>query len=913
MIGLISNIGALKTTFSNGIGPFWTKSPSPADLRTHDYVVGHLEDYTSTKTPSTYPMCQLLPRVKVSSQNRSRSEAFQRFIGNNDPEISTDSFAIAALVAQTKQANFTHEMINDPDLPYLALAAFADDQLSVWEASNLIIWHYLAKEHPELGMQICPIIDVHGNWTEDARDAIKDIGRRFSSLKTGPFSLDNQALLTAMQQLPLSQQVVRVFNRTWFRKSPVLQQVELSLEALSLLLTAYNPRHFAVEPRLGIFSTHDILAAHFKHFRPAYIPYPDVMNVTRVMKQEVDQSEFSLHDRFHWIITNGYSSLLIDALRDVVVSFMNITKKSMSREIWKVADAVFRDYRDGALAVEFNSILNSLQINGENSVWRWHAVLHMRQNAESWQRKYGFSASEVDALETMNILASRGERYLRHWPILTQIHHLQTLTSRNLKTAGQLADYFASVNEDLHVVVLGGEDDELVLNAAYRPRKPTSARVKVSLQNRSRSDAFRRFVGNNDPEISIDPGAVAALVAQTKRAAYTHRMITDPDLPYLALAAFADDQLSVWEVSSLIIWHHLAKEHPELGMQIRPIFDGNGNWTADAMEAIHEVEKFLLLVNDASRSLDKQTLLTAMRQLPLSQQVVRVFNQTWRTPSPVLNQVELSLEAQRILLRAHNPRHFAIEPGLGIASAYDILAAQFKGYRPAYVPYPGIMNITPIMRRKEAQSVASFHDRLQWILTNAYSPTLLDALRDVVVSFINVTKKPMSSEIWKFADAVFKKYKSGTAAVEFNGALDSMLFDGENSVWRWHAVLYMRQNAEAWQQKYGFSASEVGVLETMNALAAEAEPYLRHRPMLTQIHHLQTLASTHLKTDGQLADYFASVKEDPHVEVLGDEDEELVLNTTYELNHILRRSKLSMFSATIAPVPILPPFSRYLR
>lgn len=458
---------------------------SPINQRAHEYASNCFSGY-STRQPLDNSICPLINRVKISATNWSYAKEFWEFIGNNDPEISTDCAAIATLAAQTKLGNFTKEMITNSELPYLSLAAFAYQLISVWDVANLLIWHYLAKENPDLDLSIRPVFDQNGNWTADALSTI-EANEKYLKRFAPAVSIDLQRLLERMQKLPLSQQVLRAFNQSWNVPVEYAKLTEFSWQAMQSLLLEAKDRYFATQPKLGLFSKRDLLGGWMDGYRQAYVPYPDVENSTIVQGKLVDQSQFAFHDRFHWILQNTHNSLLLKALKEIVPTFMQLTKKSMSKEIWNVVDGVFRSNANGASpAAQFNIALDR---STENSVWRWHVVLYLRQHAVEWKQKYGFVAADVETLQPMDALAAEAEPFLSNSSTIAQIYHLNTWASVHLywhpdwlspnpeffrvRQFSQLSDYFDYVRkrDEPYLGLLGDDGDEVTLNTTiYRRR-----------------------------------------------------------------------------------------------------------------------------------------------------------------------------------------------------------------------------------------------------------------------------------------------------------------------------------------------------------------------------------------------------------------------------------------------------------
>lgn len=389
------------------------------------------------------------------------------------------------------------------------------------------------------------------------------------------------------------------------------------------------------------------------------------------------------------------------------------------------------------------------------------------------------------------------------------------------------------------------------------------------------TNAFQDFIGNIEPEMSIKWDSVSELVENVKNATYTPVLTSNPELPNLALTGYASGQLTIWEVSYILILHQLSVDYPNSGLTILPLFDAEGNWTEQARNEI-----LRMVQNDVIRDSDKKSLnddelerlRVALRQLPPSQQVFHTFQGLekweWKIGQFVFS-VELSLEARRILLRIEHNRDFGFKPRLGSFSKNDVVTT-FEDFRSRLgdIPFCGAVTGKMINRRPVTPSDFAAHDRFHWLLMHKYSTVTVNALVEILAEFKKITDETMSTEIWDLVDfdfhAVALPAKDPNG--EFNTIIESMIykssdfpkippFDDEiikyakSSLLGLSVVLHMRANQDHWQKQYGLSVDKIPLLAYMNSLVEESEPFLQKYSNLQRIYLLQKLVSSDMAVD----------------------------------------------------------------
>lgn len=395
---------------------------------------------SSIETPP-YPNCSLSNRIKVTTT--MGSEAFRHFVGANQVEMSNDQASIDELVKNVTQAKYSRKMMANPELPYLALAAFAQDQISVWDTSILLICHQLTKDYPKHKLFIGPLLDENGAWTSGILNQLENMNSfdesiRFSTKEKEQFRL-------AIQRLPLSQQI---FYTT--PSAPFLLGLELSLEAKRVLLSIKHKRHYGLEPRLGELTKTDILIAEIaRRSRACYIPFPDVP--VNLGNFEGSHSSFSGHDRGHLTILHGYPNKLFSAKIELIREFMKVTGVRMSKEIWNIADFA----RDLSSTWDNTYAFVRTDIYLDTPVWGWHAILHLRNHKERWEKEYSIGIERMGllSLHEMNHLVDLAEPYLKDRPLLEQIYWLEELRKKGIDQKVDIDVFFKSSPSILNLAI----------------------------------------------------------------------------------------------------------------------------------------------------------------------------------------------------------------------------------------------------------------------------------------------------------------------------------------------------------------------------------------------------------------------------------------------------------------------------
>lgn len=120
--------------------------------------------FSATAEP---PTCTLSGRVKATSHLSS----VQDFINDSGAEMSIKEDEIKKVVDEIHAGDYS-EIFTNQELRYLVLAGLARGELSIWEASNVLIWYQLIQDYPDSGLSIVPLLDNEGNWMPGANEGI---------------------------------------------------------------------------------------------------------------------------------------------------------------------------------------------------------------------------------------------------------------------------------------------------------------------------------------------------------------------------------------------------------------------------------------------------------------------------------------------------------------------------------------------------------------------------------------------------------------------------------------------------------------------------------------------------------------------------------------------------------------------
>lgn len=340
---------------------------------------------SNSNDPNDSPTC--LRRIKVNGLRST--PAFHDFVANTEPEISCDPEARKKLIANIKYANYSTEVLEDSELPYLTLAALAKDEIPKETAADLLFWHQGMKDEELVKVSLL----------------FNDQGSTVGYLYEEEIAL--------IKQLPLSQQVYAKMKA----RPPTF-----SLNAMRVQLFIEKRREVAFEPRLGIFTKDDIATAEIeKRSRLVSIAFPGVPNYYPDFFES--HTDFTIHDFFHVRTLHVFLPNLIDSMREILSEFRS-TGIVNSKERWKIADfatPVFEEDIHKAL----DQFLREVLEDGSNSDMGWFIALHVRANSARWQSQYGISINQIPLFDQMNAMIDKAEPLLQNLPIIEQIHYLQ--------------------------------------------------------------------------------------------------------------------------------------------------------------------------------------------------------------------------------------------------------------------------------------------------------------------------------------------------------------------------------------------------------------------------------------------------------------------------------------------------------
>lgn len=413
----------------------------------------YFERYTQNASEMTenYPMCSLSGRITVNPLMMETN--FRNFVGDKEIEISVKEDHIDDLVKNVQKGNYPSTMIYDSALPDSAFAAFAKNQITRLDLSNLLIWHQLTKDYPQGDLTILPLFDEEGNWTPEAYKELLSSKLWNQMSDDHPYSFlppEKYELLriSIQQQLPPSQQVWRKINIEPLSHKFFLGNAEFSLGAFPVLLNVISGRSFGMEPTCRTFTEEDITAKNINQkSRMIDIPCP---HITKKVGQFINPSLFSRHDRLHVIAMHTYSTKLVNALLEILVEFQKTMGESMSEEIWRIGDFDFYELWSKRSLVkdpneEFNLALEAIiRLIKDISVLEWFIPLYMRAQRENFQTNYQLSSDRILGLDSINQLVMLAEPFLQYYTDLEKIYLLEKLRELGIKNLNDVDRLFAT-------------------------------------------------------------------------------------------------------------------------------------------------------------------------------------------------------------------------------------------------------------------------------------------------------------------------------------------------------------------------------------------------------------------------------------------------------------------------------------
>lgn len=405
-----------------------------------------------------------------------------------------------------------------------------------------------------------------------------------------------------------------------------------------------------------------------------------------------------------------------------------------------------------------------------------------------------------------------------------------------------------------------------------------SGRVKVDPN--TGSESFRAFVGKNEVEMSEKEDQIAEFVENVINANYTTELLSDEELPYLALAAFYKGLLSIWETSDVLFWHQRRKDFADNEPRVLPLLDKDNNWKNEGKEFLYQRIAYVGGTYIKFNSKANEELLDLIRKLPRSQQVWLKFER----PPQFLNTIDrtttLSSEAFGAFLRVETGRQFKVQPRIGPFLKEEIIN-DFMGKRIRSINtfWPNLI-INPSLGLNEVTlSKFSGHDWTHRLLMHIYSSELVDLLQELLISFKSITNEPISKEMWAVADfdylnfqtrlikpisfdKIFSKIFYGTELEselekldiheEFKLLMQNEHLNFQNSLWSWHLMLFLNSKKEHLLSKYNLQVDNIPNFSKLNKLLTWAEPFLKDCSVLERIYLLQKFVDSNRNWHGQL-------------------------------------------------------------
>lgn len=397
------------------------------------------------------------------------------------------------------------------------------------------------------------------------------------------------------------------------------------------------------------------------------------------------------------------------------------------------------------------------------------------------------------------------------------------------------------------------------------PTCSITGRVKIKAHTIG-SSAFQQLVGDNEVEISVNEDLIAEFVKNIRDGNYMSE-IFHPELPYVALAAFANNPNPRFkrDLSNALTWYEAAKDYPEGGLKISPLFDDRGEWTDEARaysklfvqnpywgSNIHQIPSPELL----------ETIRTSMRHLPRSQQVFARFQHA--VPNGHVPLAELSFEADRILFEKRSGRQVIVESRLGPLSREVIVKALMLGrQRICHIPFPGISTEKVWGEREITSLELAYISRGLWEHMYNHSPLIVDVFRELILMFRGITGESMSDEIWGlslFGGMGTAPLTNSDINVEFDTRLqfinDKLQYGGQFTLLTWSMALHLHVNRGRLEEQYGLNIDKIPTLNQMNHLMKLADPFLQLHSNLERIYLLQKLASLGITDDTGVRHFF---------------------------------------------------------
>lgn len=333
---------------------------------------------------------------------------------------------------------------------------------------------------------------------------------------------------------------------------------------------------------------------------------------------------------------------------------------------------------------------------------------------------------------------------------------------------------------------------------------PLSGRVTINAEMIS-DPAIRTYLNGQTPQMSVNLDAIQRLADNVLTENYP--ILSDQELPYLALGAYVAGKLTVETTSDLLIGHQETRDSPAASrIEIVPIFK--------KMLPIFRSEEQLSEILSKLNFYQKNILRFKLLKLPISQQVMRIGN----------GRGELSMAAHRVFIEVLSGHPaFDQKPQLGDFSKLQIIETEIaEGKRLRYVPMPGVEATTILEGKKVSHSEFSLHDRRDHVdgaLNIEYSPMLVNALREILSVLLQKLGK-VTPMIWELGDFDFIVFSKDNNAILARKIADNVKHREEACI----IITHMLDNQIRWREEYQISADQV-----MSKLGEYFDPYYVHQ------------------------------------------------------------------------------------
>lgn len=321
---------------------------------------------------------------------------FYHFVNSQKVQMSNDQPRIEEFLRAFKNCEF--ETLQDPKMPYYALAAFAQKEIDVDDMATLMELFVTRLCFPECQIHFFFQGDEVNPLARDLADSLNDSSlglartspylwkdRFFEKMKElpkhkqffwqYPSFLDCQEVTAAIGQgmdpqpyFSMPGGTTLALSTVHARKTLEGQEYSFSYNAEHLFLqTRYHKKQDPLFPQLGAFSPSDIKKALLEqNQRPCITYYPDIKPAIQTHGCLELPTLIIAHDKAHAHILQSYPEELVRAIKETIQEFESLTGFAMSKEIWEMTDMLAPKIVQGFEKAEFSRFLRSLSVKKED-------------------------------------------------------------------------------------------------------------------------------------------------------------------------------------------------------------------------------------------------------------------------------------------------------------------------------------------------------------------------------------------------------------------------------------------------------------------------------------------------------------------------------------------------------------------